>query len=169
MSEQNTNWEKSVTGVVIREGKVLLARHTYGAGKGLLIVPGGYIQRGETPEQAVSREILEETGITAVPKGVIGIRFNMHDWYVVFRAEYVSGEARSDGDENSEVVWLETEKALEAEDVADLTKQLIRAALSGNEMPVGSFNSRGNHAPESLYCFHSQGDLYLFKTQGETK
>ena len=32
--EKNTNWCQSVTGVVIRDGKVLLARHTYGAGKG---------------------------------------------------------------------------------------------------------------------------------------
>ncbi len=37
MSEENTNWGQSVTGVVIKEGKVLLARHTYGNGKGMLI------------------------------------------------------------------------------------------------------------------------------------
>lgn len=43
MSEENTNWEKSAAGVVIKDGKVLLARHTYGAGKGKLIIPGGYI------------------------------------------------------------------------------------------------------------------------------
>ena len=41
MEEKNTNWQKSVCAVVLREGKVLLARHTYGAGKGLFITPGG--------------------------------------------------------------------------------------------------------------------------------
>lgn len=41
MMEENTNWEQSVTGIVICQGKVLLARHTYGTGKGKLIVPGG--------------------------------------------------------------------------------------------------------------------------------
>ena len=40
MNTENTNWGQSVAGVVIRDGKVLLARHTYGNGKGLLITPG---------------------------------------------------------------------------------------------------------------------------------
>lgn len=151
MSEENTNWEKSVAGVVIRDGKVLLARHTYGAGKGKLIIPGGYIQHGETPENAVKRELTEETGITAEPVEIVGVRFNMHDWYVVFRAEYVSGEARSDHDENSEVIWLEIEKALEAEDVADLSKKMIQAAQNGNALSLTEYKAGEKHAPQSLY------------------
>ena len=55
MEEKNTNWQKSVCAVVLREGKVLLARHTYGAGKGLFITPGGYLKNGESPEQAMCR------------------------------------------------------------------------------------------------------------------
>ena len=34
MAEASTDWSRSVTGIVIREGRVLLARHTYGGGKG---------------------------------------------------------------------------------------------------------------------------------------
>ena len=33
MGTENTNWGQSVTGVVIRDDKVLLARHTYGMEK----------------------------------------------------------------------------------------------------------------------------------------
>ena len=99
--KDNTNWGQSVTGVVIKENKVLLARHTYGGGKGMLIIPGGYVNNGETPQDALIREYLEETKITVKPLNIIGIRFNMHDWYIAFRAEYVSGEAVSDGDEMS--------------------------------------------------------------------
>ena len=55
------DWGKSVAGVVIRDGKVLLVRHTYGAGTGRLIVPGGYIKQGESPVEAVEREVMEET------------------------------------------------------------------------------------------------------------
>lgn len=43
MNSDNTNWEQSVAGVVIHDGKVLLARHTYGPGKGRLIIPGRYV------------------------------------------------------------------------------------------------------------------------------
>ena len=104
--QQNT-YTQSVTGIVIRDHKVLLARHTYGVGKNRLIVPGGYLEPGETPQEALRREYLEETSIVVEPKQVIGIRFNQKDWYVAFAAEYVSGTASSDHDENSEVLWLD--------------------------------------------------------------
>lgn len=128
--ETHTNWSQSVTAVVIREGRVLLARHTYGGGNGKLIIPGGYVEEGETPQDAVKREYLEETGITIEPCELIGIRFNLHDWYIAFSADYISGEPRSDGNENSEVLWIEVKEALAREDVPDLTKKLIGCALS---------------------------------------
>ena len=81
MEEKNTNWQKSVCAVVLREGKVLLARHTYGAGKGLFITPGGYLKNGESPEQALCRELMEETGITAKPVKLLAVRFSEQDWY----------------------------------------------------------------------------------------
>ena len=112
MENGTTNWGQSVTGVVIKDNKVLLARHTYGGGAGLLIVPGGYVNEGETPQDALIREYMEETKVTVKPLDIIGIRFNMHDWYIAFRAEYVSGEASSDHEENSEVLWVDVEEAL---------------------------------------------------------
>ena len=99
-----TNWSQSVGGVCIRDGKVLLARHTYGAGKGMLIIPGGYVDFGEIPEETLVREYLEETGVTVKAGRLIGMRFSAKDWYAVFEAKYVEGEARSDGDENDKVV-----------------------------------------------------------------
>ena len=147
MEHNNTNWCQSVTGVVIKDNKVLLARHTYGSGKGLYIVPGGYVEFGEMPQDAVKREIFEETKIVAEPKKVIGIRFNDKDWYVAFSAEYVSGEASSDGDENDAVVWMDIEEALNREDVPGLTKTLIQCALNADEgfcqLPYVSRNRPG--------------------------
>lgn len=107
MSHENTNWGQSVAGVVLRDGKVLLVRHTYGAGKGMYIVPGGYVEYNESPQEALVREYLEETSIQVEPKEIIAVRFNNHDWYVVFRAEYVSGVAKTDNDENDDVVWMD--------------------------------------------------------------
>ncbi len=132
MAENNTNWGQSVAGVLIRENKVLLARHTYGNGKGLLIVPGGYIEYGESPQEALKREYREEVKLEIEPEEIIGIRFNNRDWYVVFKARYISGTASSDNDENDEVVWLDINEALNRDDVPDLTKSLIKSAVSGN-------------------------------------
>lgn len=143
---------QSVTGVCIKDGKVLLVRLTYGKRKGQLILPGGYLEQGETPQMALKREFLEETGVEVEPEELIGIRFNMQDWYVAFRARYVSGEARSDNDENSEAVWIDVEEALNSKDVPELTEKLIRSAVSDNKgLEFTDFES-AYHPPYSLYC-----------------
>lgn len=149
MNTENTNWNYSAAAVVIKDGRVLLARHTYGKGKGKLIIPGGYVEKGETPQAAVIRELMEETNIVVKPHRIIGIRFNMHDWYVAFSADYISGSAQSDNDENSEVLWLDTDEALQREDVPDLTKSLIQCALSGGGLRQMEYN--GSFEPCSLY------------------
>ncbi len=152
MNNDNTNWGQSVTGVVIHKGKVLLARHTYGTGVGKLIIPGGYVQDNETPQDALIREYLEETGIKVEPENIIGIRFNIHDWYIAFRAKYISGIPRSDNDENSEVIWIEIEEALKREDVPDLSKKLIQSAVLNKEgLRYTEYNSN-SLTPFSLYC-----------------
>lgn len=152
MENGNTNWGQSVTAVVIKDNKVLLGRHTYGAGKGKLIVPGGYVNIGESPQQAIVREYLEETGITIEPKDIIGVRFNSHDWYVAFSAEYISGAPKSDHDENSEVIWLDVNEALQRDDVPELTKRLLESALN-NHSPLKQkpFTSSEKNSPYSLY------------------
>lgn len=153
MGNENTNWGQSVTGVVIKEDKVLLARHTYGGGKGMLIIPGGYVNFGETPQEALVREYMEETRIEVKPMDIIGVRFNMHDWYIAFRAEYVSGEASSDHDENSEVLWIDINDALSRDDVPELTKLLIKSAISKDSgLIYKDYQGSTKHAPYSLYC-----------------
>lgn len=152
MSNENTNWGQSVAGVVIKDNNVLLARHTYGNGKGMLIIPGGYVNFGETPQDALKREFMEETNILVEPKNVIGIRFNMHDWYIVFVAEYVSGKAISDNDENSEVIWINVNQALTRDDVPELTKKMIEATISKSYgLQYTNYEGNKKHAPCSLY------------------
>ena len=156
---EQTNWGQSVTGVVIHRGRVLLARHTYGGGAGKLIIPGGYVNMGETPQQALKREFLEETGVQVEPGEIIGIRFNMKDWYIAFRVEYICGEPVSDHRENSQVLWLAVEEALTREDVPELTKKLIASAASGVPgLRYEAYEANTRHAPYSLYCLSGKED-----------
>lgn len=153
MNTENTNWHQSVTGVVIKNGKVLLTRHTYGNGKNMLIILGGYVNFGETPQQALKREFMEETSIEVEPLDILGIRFNRKDWYVAFRAAYVSGEATTDHEENSEVLWLDTAEALSRSDVPELTRHLISSAISGKEgLRYKEYEGSKENVPFSLYC-----------------
>ena len=139
---EKTNWSQSVGGVCIRDGKVLLARHTYGAGKGMFIIPGGYVDFGEIPEETLVREYQEETGITVKAGKLIGMRFSAKDWYAVFEAIYVEGEARSDGDENDQVVWMDINEALVNESVPVLTKKMISCAISGKGFELTPYDSK---------------------------
>lgn len=151
MHSQDKKPVQSVTGILIKDAKVLLARHTYGVGKGKLIVPGGYVENGKTPQEALIREYKEETGIIVEPENIIGIRFNMRDWYVAFKAKYISGTAESDHHENNEVVWMAVEDALKHDDVPDLTKKLIKSAISDNEGLEKIDYQSNNHPPFSFY------------------
>ena len=152
MEHNTTDWGRSVAGVVLKDGKVLLARHTYGNGTGLLVIPGGYIEQDETPQDALKREFLEETGIAVEPRRLVGVRFNAKNWYVVFTADHVSGEPRSDHDENSEVVWMDTAEVMKREDVPDLTKALVRCALNEEyALDLVPYENTSRHGPGYLY------------------
>ena len=48
--------------IVVRDGKILMERVVY-FGREFYTVPGGGIEEGETPEQAVLRELQEECGL----------------------------------------------------------------------------------------------------------
>jgi len=50
-----------VGAVVISEGKILLEKRKNEPGKGKWSIPGGVVDLGESPEQAVGREVMEET------------------------------------------------------------------------------------------------------------
>src|SRR5216683_2365433 len=61
-------------GAVIKDrgGRLLLIRRGHEPGAGLWSLPGGRIEPGETDQQAVVREIREETGLIVVCDRLVG-------------------------------------------------------------------------------------------------
>lgn len=53
-------------GIVIQDGKILLIKKVGGPYDGKLDLPGGTIEFGERPEDALKRELMEEVGIEVV-------------------------------------------------------------------------------------------------------
>ncbi|MDR1687237.1 MAG: NUDIX hydrolase [Clostridiales bacterium] len=130
------NWFASVGAIVLKDDSVLLVRHTYGGAKGQLLNPSGFIKYGEMPYDALKREVYEETGVEINIKGLIAVRCSVKDWWLVFSADYVSGQPRSDNSENSEVFFMPCEEAINRVDVTDATKTLIKLAKKGKYLSV---------------------------------
>lgn len=62
-----------VGGVLIRDGKVLLIRRGKPPLYGRWVVPGGTVELGESLEQALVREMREETGLEVVPLEILTV------------------------------------------------------------------------------------------------
>ena len=55
-------------GAIIKDNKILLIKRKNDPFKGKWALPGGFVEYGEKVEDAVVREVLEETGVIAVIK-----------------------------------------------------------------------------------------------------
>ena len=74
MSKRGKVW-LAVGGLVITpDGRWLVVKKNYGGLKGKWSLPAGFVNEGETIDQAVQREVLEETGIATSVKGIVSVR-----------------------------------------------------------------------------------------------
>lgn len=64
-------WTAGALGLVTKENQILLVRRAYGSHEWGL--PGGYIEEGEAPEQALMRELEEELGVAPAVTGFLGV------------------------------------------------------------------------------------------------
>lgn len=62
-----------VAGILVRDGKIMISRRPAGAHMGMKWeFPGGKIETGEAPEDALRRELMEETGAEVEAVGIPG-------------------------------------------------------------------------------------------------
>jgi len=63
----------TVDAVITDERKILLVKRRFEPYKGLWALPGGFVEKNETVEQAVEREAFEETGVRIKIAKIIGV------------------------------------------------------------------------------------------------
>jgi 8-oxo-dGTP diphosphatase len=64
----------AVSAAIIRDGKVLIVRRARPPAQGIYTLPGGGVEVGETLEEAVAREVREETALTVESVALAGYR-----------------------------------------------------------------------------------------------
>lgn len=68
-------------GLIIKDKKIALIKKARGGYKGLLAIPGGGIEHGESPEDALVREIKEEAGVDVINYELLGVKTNRLIWH----------------------------------------------------------------------------------------
>jgi 8-oxo-dGTP diphosphatase len=92
----------AVSAAIFRDGKVLIVRRGRAPAKGVYTLPGGGVELGETLEQAVIREVREETALDIEPVALVGFRqaiardaagrVERHFVILPFAARYIGGK-----------------------------------------------------------------------------
>lgn len=115
------------------QGRVLLVRRAKEPGRGLLGVPGGFVDIGEAAEEAVVREAREETGVELEALLFLGSWPNVYEFREIaypvldlyFTGRTRDGSTASARHEVAEVRWLRPEDV----DPATLAFPTTRAAF----------------------------------------
>jgi 8-oxo-dGTP diphosphatase len=106
----------AVSAAIFRDGRVLIVRRAWPPAHGLYTLPGGGVELGETLEEAVIREVREETALDIAPVALAGYRqaiardaagrIERHFVILPFAARWIAGEI-SLNDELAEAHWLD--------------------------------------------------------------
>jgi 8-oxo-dGTP pyrophosphatase MutT (NUDIX family) len=131
--------EFSAGGVVVRDGEVVVIVPTRRAADGsrVLALPKGHVDPGETPIEAATREVREETGIVAEPVHELG---ESRYWYrrdgrtigktvAFFLFDYRGGDTADHDDEVEEVRWIGLQQARTALSHA-AEREMVELALA---------------------------------------
>lgn len=96
-----------VAGAIVRNGRLLLAQRVSPPEfAGLWELPGGKVEPGEKPEDALQRELAEELGVAVATGERIGVDVWLRDDLVLraYRAELIEGEPAPH--EHSAIAWV---------------------------------------------------------------
>lgn len=97
------------------------------------VLPGGYVRADETVQQALIREVEEETGLKTAPKRLMGIyedflkenNEQINHIIVAYETEFVGGRIIF-SKEATAYKWLTIKQALDFTQIPEVFKKIIR-------------------------------------------
>lgn len=134
-SKYRNGYSVGVGGVVVCGDKVLLARRARGERTGDWTIPGGFVERDETIDIAVQREVLEETGVKADVDGLIAVRNrvapNENSAYFIFLLHAQNEIIKVDGFEIDEARFFTFSEIQTLELLQPLSRLVVTKVLQG--------------------------------------
>ena len=122
----------TVDGIILKNNRILLIKRGNPPFKGKWAFPGGFVEYGEKTEDAVIREVLEETGLDTKIKDLMGVYSDPnrdprgHTISVVYLLD-VCGGFLSGADDASEAKFFDLDKLPElAFDHEIIVKDVLR-------------------------------------------
>jgi len=109
--KQYRNPTPTVDVILERESNVLMVRRKKDPFKDYLSLPGGFVNEGETVEDAMKREAMEETSLEVHPIDILGVYSDptrdprKHIVTIVFVGIIVGGSVRA-GDDAASIEWI---------------------------------------------------------------
>jgi 8-oxo-dGTP diphosphatase len=119
--------------ITAENGKLVFIRRKNPPYQGSWALTGGFVEYGETVEQAVMREVKEETGLLVEIKKIVGVYSDPerdprgHTITVSFLTDKIGGDPKADTDA-SEVSYFTREEALHL-DLAFDHQKILKDAL----------------------------------------
>ncbi|NIP40913.1 MAG: NUDIX domain-containing protein [Candidatus Aenigmarchaeota archaeon] len=104
----------TVDGIVFLDNKILLVKRSERPYRGYWVLPGGYVEVGETVEEAVLREVREETGLDTEIGRMVGVYSDPgrdprgHNVAIAYVLKVIGGEIRPEEKETSDVRYFKT-------------------------------------------------------------
>ncbi len=127
----------AVSAAIFRDGRVLIVRRGRPPAHGLYTLPGGGVELGETLQEAIIREVREETGLAIAPLGLVGFReaiardaagrVERHFVILPFAAHWVGGEIALN-EELAEADWRKPDALAELKTTEGLAEIVAAAA-----------------------------------------
>ena len=121
--------------VVLCGDKILLVRLGYGSSREQWSLPGGYVEPEETIDVTITREVLEETGVSAELEGLIAVRGRVlsdeNSMYLVFLLRAATEKAQPDGVEVLEACFFSLAEAQALPDLTPMTRLIVARAAKG--------------------------------------
>ncbi|MGV3263983.1 NUDIX domain-containing protein [Cytobacillus pseudoceanisediminis] len=137
----------AVSGLVISpEGYWLVVKKKYGGLKGKWSLPAGFVEPGETADEAAVREVEEETGIKCSVKGLLGLRTGVlkgevSDNMVMFLLEAEPGQSlKVQESELFDVQYRDPKELAEDPDASVLLKYILDPSGSSIKPLINGIN-----------------------------